>query len=652
MIKFDNNKREKWMSTMFYNTLIFFSLTLSLVLTTSVHSASLSTQQQRYLDAREALNQQNMTLYKELRGKLNDYPLTPYLDFHANMDTLLTASGKQALEAIEQFKGMPIYQTTRHRYLVNAGEKKHWQDFLTMSPSLPNNIELQCYFYRAKLSQKQTEVAYKGARQLWLYGRSRPKECDPLFASWKEAGHQTQELIWDRMLLTFNNSQSSLLRFLAKQITDNKEQAELLVSVYNNPNSLKNNTAFMNKANGYADIVEVGIKRLARNDIDQAVTLFLQYEKAERFSHFQAKKLQAYLMRRALIRQQTSQKDFIDQRLAKVDSDDLTIMRLRWAIRENDQQTVNQFLPTLSPETQNKARWQYWLSQSQVAGIDKDNILKNLAKQRNFYGFLAADLLKQKIQLQHVTTQPDKQISDTLNQDPGLARVIELRAIDKLIDARAEWVMLLARHSKATQAQYALLAQKKQWHDLAVQASIQGQLWNDMDLRFPYPEEKIFANASKKNKVDIDEIRAISRRESAFYPYATSGVGARGMMQIMPATAKNIAKQMGLKYEGPTSLYDESFNIQLGSYYYASLLKRFNNNRVLATAAYNAGPNRINPWLEKTDGKLDVVAFIESIPFRETREYVQAVYSYRMIYQSRENKKTDLFSKNELNFKY
>ncbi|QYJ88023.1 transglycosylase SLT domain-containing protein [Shewanella mesophila] len=632
--------------------LCYLTITLASLLVGQVSASQLTDLQQKYLEAREALTQNDLSHFKLLRQKLDGYPLTPYLDFHADMDNILGYPGTKAFAAIEGFKDTPLYQSARYRYLVNAGQAKRWQDFLKISPDLPNNTALQCFYYRAQLAQNQAEMAYNGAEKLWLYGRSRPKECDPLFKAWEKSGHRTQELLWSRMLLAFNASEFSLLRYLASKTTPHKTEAQRLLAVYKDPRSLRHSKQYMAKAPIYADIVDAGLRRLARKDLDKAITLFLSYEKAHRFNDYQGAKLSRFFIRKALVRQEARLKGFIDQRLPSIDSDDLKELRLRWAIRENDQQTLNSLLPLLTKEKQAKARWQYWLSQSQIAQTDQQEILDKLAQQRNFYGFTAANLLMQDFQLQHQNTALDTMLTPALNKDLGLARVVELLAIDKQIDARAEWVLLLNRHNKAMRAQYALLAQQNRWHDLAVQASIQGQLWTDMDLRFPQAANDAFNRASKQAGVDIDEIRAIARRESAFYPYATSGVGARGLMQLMPATAKEIAKKSGIKYRNQKSLYDIDINTQLGSRYYASLLERFDNNRVLATAAYNAGPHRVSRWLKQSNGQLDVMAFIESIPFTETREYVQAVLSYRVIYQIKQNKPAQLFSKEELSFKY
>nr|WP_149027389.1 transglycosylase SLT domain-containing protein [Shewanella psychrophila] len=631
------------------------------------YASNYTAEQQTYLDARIALKNKQFSRYNKLRKQLDDYPLTVYLDFHSTIDGILTHKGSKATLEIDQFKDTPLFNTARYRYLMKAGSKHRWDDFLIVSPSRPNNTILQCYFYRAKFAAGDKETALKGAQSLWLYGKSRPEECDPLFLVWQKAGFRTQEMLWSRMLLSFNTSQYGLLTYLSRNITSNKTEAKLLLSVYKDPRSLRHTKKYMGQAKINSEIVAAGLKKLARKDLKQAVKLYMTYQKLDRFSDYQGRKLSRYFVKRAIIRQEEQLKSFVDTMLPLLDSDDLVELRLRWAIRQADSPMLIKYLPLLSQQKKAKSRWQYW--QTRVDDIvangnfpspasevhDKpDNLtkLEKLSLRRNFYGFAAASKLTSEFQLEHVDTVSDKAIREKIFDDKALARVVELLAIDKTIDARSEWVLMLGRHNQAMQKEYATFALENNWYDLGVQASIQGKLWNDMTLRFPYAAEQAFVAASKKQKVNIDELRAIARRESAFYPYATSGVGARGLMQLMPATAKETAKRSGEKYKGRRSLYVNEVNIRLGSTYYASLLKQFNNNRVLATAAYNAGPHRVKRWLKKTNGELDVVAFIEAIPFSETREYVQAVLSYRVIYQIKQGKKPELFSASELDFKY
>ena len=635
---------------------------MAISVTWPAHSSDYTPEQQRYLDARKALDSNKTKTYKRLRSQLDDYPLAVYLDFHANIDSILTHKGETALKELAQFEATPLHNTARYRYLKRAGSRKQWQDFLVISPNRPNNVTLQCYFYRAQLSQGNEEKAFKGAKALWLYGKSRPEECDPLFKAWEKAGYRSQELIWSRMLLSFNANQYSLLKYLSKKVTTHKSEAKKLLTVYKDPRSLRHTKKYKGSAKINADIVDSGLRKLARKDLNQAVKLYVTYQKADRFSDYQGRKLSRYLIKRAIIKQEDKLKGFVDSMLPLLDSDDLIEARLRWALRENDFVAVKTFLPLLTEQKIVNPRWLYWQSRLDTSGDTSSTKtestktvstkLTQLSQLRNFYGFTAANELKTDFTLEHKDTLSDGVLREKLHDDLGLSRVVELLAIDKIIDARSEWIQMLNRHGSAMQKEYATLALEKQWHSLGVQASIQGKLWNDMTLRFPYAADEAFIKASKRQKVNIDELRSIARRESAFYPYATSGVGARGLMQLMPATARETARKEGVKYKGQRSLYQAETNIRLGSAYYASLLKQFNNNRVLATAAYNAGPHRVKGWLKQTEGKLDVMAFIESIPFTETREYVQAVLSYRVIYQIKQGESPELFSAQELNFKY
>ncbi|MFQ6372423.1 transglycosylase SLT domain-containing protein [Shewanella sp. YIC-542] len=623
--------------------------TTLLLLTFAAAGATKPPQRQQYLDAREALQQQQTTRYQALRQKLDDYPLAIYLDFNANIDAIINMPGKQAATAIAPFDGSPLYNMARHRYLLQAGGKQRWQDFLSISPETPRNLELQCYYYQAKWHQGQKQQAYQGAAELWLTGHSLPKACDPLLSAWSRAKQRTQELIWSRMLLTFHEGETSLLRYLSQKITHHKAQAQLLLEVYRDPRILRHTRKFSGKAPIYSDIVAAGLKRLARKDLHQAFSLYAKYQKAGRFSENDGRRLNRYLVWYALLKQDAGLQDAVDGMLPLLRADDLTERRLRWALAEQDATAVKKFLPLLSDKTRQEARWQYW--QYRFAQLDK-NRYQQLAKQRNFYGFAVADELGHPLTLADEPTPLQDNLQARLHDDPGLARVQELMALDKWLDARPEWQLLLRRHTVQMQAQYGLYALQQGWDALAVDASIAAKLWDDMTMRFPFPEPTHFAKASKRFNTPVNELRAISRRESAYYPYATSGAGARGFMQLMPGTAARTAKKYHLPYGGVKSLYQPQINIPLGSAYYGQLLQRFNHNRILATAAYNAGPTRLQQWLEKSQGNLDLMTFVEVIPFNETREYVQAVFTYRAIYERKRQQTPPFFSPSEKQYRY
>ena len=142
----------------------------------------------------------------------------------------------------------------------------------------------------------------------------------------------------------------------------------------------------------------------------------------------------------------------------------------------------------------------------------------------------------------------------------------------------------------------------------------------------------MFEEEAKPHDLDPWLAMAVARRESAFNPQARSPVGAMGLMQLMPATARKVAKDANMGKPTSKTLQDKHTNITLGSHYLAELLEDFNGNRVLALAAYNAGPSRVNRWLENADDGVPADVWIESIPFRETRDYVQAVLTYRALF--------------------
>ncbi|HEY7775508.1 MAG TPA: transglycosylase SLT domain-containing protein, partial [Kineobactrum sp.] len=246
--------------------------------------------------------------------------------------------------------------------------------------------------------------------------------------------------------------------------------------------------------------------------------------------------------------------------------------------------------------------------------------------------FLAAARLGVPPSFNHQSVVPGDFANVSLNQLPVVLRVEELLHHHEENLAHSEWFQVLNDSESGQQQQLATLAANRGWHRMAIDAANKAEFWDALDLRFPMPFSDVFGRYADLRQVPATELMAIARRESAFYPGARSPVGARGLMQIMPATGKQVASGLGEPHSSE-ALFQVEHNVLLGSAYYRQLLDRYGNNRVLAMAAYNAGPSRVNLWRNKPGKTVPVDIWIETIPYRETRDYVKAVLAYNLIFK-------------------
>ncbi|MBV1874524.1 MAG: transglycosylase SLT domain-containing protein, partial [Gammaproteobacteria bacterium] len=178
------------------------------------------------------------------------------------------------------------------------------------------------------------------------------------------------------------------------------------------------------------------------------------------------------------------------------------------------------------------------------------------------------------------------------------------------------------------------------WTSQSIQAISTTDNLHYLSLRYPRGYQKEISSHANSNNIDQEFVFALVRQESLFRPDAYSPAGAIGMMQLLPATAKEVAKSFNIPYEGKHELLQADKNIQLGTSYLKQLLSTFDNNKVFATAAYNAGPHRVVKWIPETPLPADV--WIETIPFKETRNYVKHILSSEEIYRQNNWKNNSL----------
>ena len=597
---------------------------------------TLSAERRQYEAAMRAVDKGRWTEYEQLRPALDQYPLAIYLDYFQLTRQSRDVRPADALRFISRSADSPLPNRFSNLYLRQAGREQRWQDFLQVRPDEPEGIELKCYYFRARLAAGDSDIAWDGARRLWDAGESRPNACDPLFAAWLKSGQLTDEVVWSRQLKAFDARQRSLMTYVAKQASPQLAPwADKLLAVYLQPEKIRQQT--LPASSPYsADIASHGLVLLARYNPEKALQYWRDYQAELDFSAEQVRLVESAIALQGLFARTQDLSPWLHGALDRLDDDKLVEIRLRWALAEQDWETLAQTLPLLSDSGRQAEVWRYW--QAVLAEREGDTeraeaLFTALGGERSYHGFLAADRVGRAYSFNHQTPVLDAATASALQQLPVVQRVGELNFHEDWNLAHSEWYYLLqASEDKTRNQQLAQLASQRGWYRMAIDAASRAQAWDALELRFPTPYRSTFQHYGQARQVPSTELMAIARRESAFYPQAQSPVGARGLMQLMPATGQQVASALGQR-GGSAELFEVDHNVLLGSAYYRQLLDRFGGNRVFALTAYNAGPHRVDRWRHKPGEGVPVDVWIDTIPYKETREYVQAVLFYNVVFQ-------------------
>ncbi|UYI47611.1 murein transglycosylase [Vibrio natriegens] len=620
-------------------------------------NAALSLEKQRevYEQAQNLLDKNDINGYLVIRPKIADYPLTPYVDYRTFIRQLPSKSPKQVNDFISEYETFPFSRRVSAPYLNHLYKEKDWKAITEFQKVIPSGERYQCIFYQANLKQGKQVAAFKGAEDMWLSGSSIASECDPLFSAWDKAGGRTDDLILQRMLLAFDARNGSLMSYLQKlpKSAQAKQQAQDMKALFDKPATVaefakKKPANDFNRAQS-----QYALEKLARMNIEQAQQAYDSVVKGQKFSPEKAQSLADYIAFRLTRTESASLAKWRDDKTKTSQDLPLIETRIRLAVQNADWKGVQEWIAVLNKEEQATLRWQYWLGRSEIAlgdDIAGKKRLATLVGERNFYSVAAANAIGQSIKYPTHRIKLDSKAVQPYHD--ALARISEMIATDKISAAKSEWAHLLRRVNKDDKAMLAAYASSKHWHHLTVTASIQAQMWDNIELRFPVAHQWWFNFYAKKHDIDPVTMMSLARQESALDVEARSPVGARGIMQIMPETAKYTARKYKLKYQGTEELYNVGKNIEIGSHYLQGLLEDYDNNRIFALAAYNAGPNRVKTWRERTQGKVDAYAFIEAIPFKETRGYVQNILMFETYYRDLLGIDGAFLNQHEINTKY
>jgi soluble lytic murein transglycosylase len=620
--------------------ILFYSLFLNLLFFSFCSANGNIWLQQRwqFQETQKFLSSMDKNSFEQVMAGMNNYPIAHYLRYFYFRKHLDDENPAVVKAFLKQYQGSPVAKSLRRLWLGKLAKQADWKTFIAVYTPQKGTV-LRCYNIQAHLKTRGTLTTnlITEAKNLWTVGKSQPDVCDPAFAYLYKNGLVTTKMRWQRIRLSMKKGKLGLARYLSKSLSQTDRQlVAFWQKLYKNPatelNNFKQPDSELSR-----EILLQSLRRLARKDAGNAYNYWQYYKNRYTFSQEE----QGELFRYIAIRATWQNLPQADNWLAKVDKDfvddRVKQTRLQNALAQQNWQAVIAVVKSLPLATQEELKWQYWYARAleKTGRIRKaKQIFQALSKHRNFYGFLAADKLRKPYQFEERPLKITKaQKNKLLKKYAGLIRARELYLVGIKGFARIEWAKAIADFKTEEFKIAASIAHDWAWHDRAIITIAKAKDFDDIKLRFSLPfYDSVLSNAKAKN-LEYAFAYAIMRQESAFQEDVRSSAGALGLMQLMPGTARLIARKEKMpSLKNINNLLVPDINIKFGTSYLRYLLDKFNGNYLLATAGYNAGPGRSTRWAKKY-GCLPQDIWVELIPFRETRKYVQRVLHYMPIFE-------------------
>ncbi len=562
------------------------------------------------------------------RGPLAQYPIEHYLDY-----ALIRSQIRQLPEqAIADFKtkhpNSPLNRQLKNHLLDQLGRQKQWATYLKYHKGFDKG-KRQCWFLQAKINTQQTQGLAPLVEAMWLSGLSAPAACDPVFTWWRQQGHQTDALLLKRIKLAFESNNFSLAGHLKKQLSQAPDWVGQAIVLMKDPlKSLKVSTQWQAHADMPWLIHKTGM-RVAKKQPADLHKIWPDVKAAHALKPAHVDQIERQMALFAATDYEPFSIDAMKQLPTAMQDDQIKAWIVRYYLYHAQWPQVLDALQHMDARQLGQDRWQYWLGRAHAKTGDKaraKTIFQNLSNKTNYYGFLAADHLR----LPYKLCQKPATHSQVNFQPPAaISRAIELHHAGLLAMARREWNTAYKGLKRDEKIALAELVKTEHWYAKAIAIMADLGLWENYDWRYPIAHENIIKQHTQNNNPMPQWVMAIIKQESAWTKDAVSHANAHGLMQLLPTTAKSVGKQLGINIQQNNQLHQAPLNIQLGMQYQKNLFKQF-DHPILVAAAYNAGEGKSIDW--STDFPQSPDMWLETIPYRETRDYITKILSNVTIY--------------------
>jgi soluble lytic murein transglycosylase len=589
-------------------------------------------QDQDFLEAYDAFDAGNQAKLADYANKLKNYVLEPYVAYWQIKLRIEDTSPAEVRNVISHYSDTPVAGLLLTDWLKSLGKRQQWDLFnQEYVKSSNDDIELTCYGFQGRIYRNDPEVL-REARPLWFSGQDLSEGCTPVFNALFKEELLDEEDTWQRIRLALESGNTGVARRVNEYLpAKQKLDLGVLDKITRNSNRFLEKRVFNFKTRGGRELVVYAINRTART------APLIAYQHWSNIKENFSDADQKYMMGRLAYYAASQLLPEADTWYEWVNLKSLNDTQLEWkvrsALRADNWLHVISAINHMSPSKQQQANWRYWKA---VAFIEQGNIsdaqplLVPLSREHNFYGQLAREELGTPLEIPMGTYQPSPEEIDDLLKNATIKRALAFYRLNLRTEGMKEWALATRNFNDRQLLAAAELARRYQLYDRAINAAEQTVQLHDFNLKYLAPYREFLQE--RVNKLGLDEawVYGLIRQESRFIMDARSNAGASGLMQIMPATAKWLAKQIGIKRYSKTEITSLNTNITFGTYYLKQLLNSMDNHPVLASAAYNAGPIRAQSWRSRKP--IEGAIYAETIPFSETRDYVKKVMNNTMYY--------------------
>ncbi len=587
-----------------------------------------------FLTAKVAYERGDRKRLAAVAPKLESHPLAPYVAYWQLTLGLDDAAPATVRAFLDRYPNTPLADRMRAQWLKQLARKSDWSGYAQDFAVVPgDDVELACFDVQYRW-QRDGDEALAAARPLWFSGKSTSDACDPLFAALAKRGDLTLVDRSMRMRLAAEAGNLRLAKAVGTDFPGKDRIAERdFAAVTRDPAGALARGSFAWNTAGGRELALLALERAARKDAGAARGAWVKHR--DRLPVADRQYGNARLAFHAARQHHESANAWFREAGNAELSEDTRAWRVRAALRAQAWADVLTAIDMMPEDQRRVSAWRYWQARALAEsgrGEESAALLAVLATEVNFYGMLATEALGQKFAPPaSAPLDANPEVLAAFAARPEVIRVGKLAENNMRIEMLREWIYIVRGDSDAELLLAAEHARRVGLYDRAINTAERTQTRHDFAMRYLAPYRAAFDSASRTHDIDAAMLYAIARQESRFIEDIVSSAGAVGLMQLMPATARWVAKKVGRADYRPSAISGAELNTEFGAFYFKYWYERLDRMPALAAAAYNAGPGRARAW--RPPASLEGAIWVETIPFNETRDYVKKVLANAIVYE-------------------